>query len=247
MLLLWILGTVFLEMAVSFAGQVLFFLGSTKIKKYMNCFISFAVGTLLGVVFLDILPEASRLSGAGIVLKYTLAGFVTFFILSRFLFWYHCHNGRCPENGSPSLVILGAGIHNFIDGAIIAFAFAAEFHLGLIAAFAILLHKIPKEMSDFFMLIHRGYGKKRALIYNFFAASVIVIGAAAAYVFSEKMHFLIGPALGAAAGNFLYIAASDLIPGLNAGSRKGPAAFLQISLVLSGILIIHFAGMIFSK
>ncbi len=231
-----------MEIIISFAGQVLFFLGSSQVKKYLSRFISFAVGTLLGVVFLDILPEAARFSGAEAVLKYALAGFVAFFILSRFLFLYHCHNGQCRENGSPSLVVLGAGAHNFIDGAIIAFAFAAEFHLGLIAAFAILLHKIPKEMSDFFMLIHRGYGGKKALVYNFFATSVIIPGAAVAYFFSEKMHFLIGPALGVAAGNFLYIAASDLIPGLNAGREKGPAAFLQIGLILSGIFIIYWAG-----
>ncbi|HDH03945.1 MAG TPA: ZIP family metal transporter, partial [Candidatus Campbellbacteria bacterium] len=135
--------------------------------------------------------------------------------------------------------------HNFIDGAIITFAFVADFHLGVIAAFAILLHKIPKEMSDFFVLIHRGYNKKKALVYNFLAATVIIAGAAIAYIFSSKMSFLIGPALGIAAGNFLYIAASDLLPELNAERQKGKTALLQIGFILIGIFIIYFAGINF--
>ncbi len=242
MLLVWILGISVLEIAISLVGQVVFFLGKFQLTKYLHYFVSFAVGTLLGVVFLDILPEAARFLETGVVFKYTLAGFIAFFILSRFLLWYHCHNGDCPKNGSPSLIILGAATHNFIDGAIIAFAFAADFRLGLIAAFAILLHKIPKEMSDFFVLIHRGYDKKKALVYNLIAATVIIAGAATAYFFSDKMRFLIGPALGVAAGNFLYIAATDLLPELNEKRQKGKTALLQVGFILSGIFIIYFAG-----
>ena len=245
MLLLWILGISVLEIAVSLVGQVVFFLGKFQIKKYMHYFVSFAVGTLMGVVFLDILPEAARFIETGAVFKYALAGFVAFFILSRFLFWYHCHNGECPKNGSPSLIILGAATHNFIDGAIIAFSFVADFRLGLIAAFAILLHKIPKEMSDFFVLIHRGYDRKKALLCNFFAATVILAGAAIAYFFSDKMSFIVGPALGIAAGNFLYIAATDLLPELNEKRQKGKTAVLQVGFILSGIFVIYFVGMNF--
>ncbi len=244
-LFFWILGISILEIIISLVGQVVFFLKKLQVIKYLHYFVSFAVGTLLGVVFLDILPEAARFLGIEPLFKYTLAGFIAFFILSRFLLWYHCHNGECPKNGSPSLIILGAVTHNFIDGVIIAFAFVADFHLGLITSFAILLHKIPKETSDFFVLIHRGYDKKKALFYNFLAATTIIIGAATAYLFSENMRFIIGPALGIAAGNFLYIAATDLLPELNAKRQKAKTALLQVGFILLGIFIIYFAGINF--
>ncbi len=240
-LFFWILGIGILEIIISLIGQVVFFLKKIQIKKYLHYFVSFAVGTLLGVVFLDILPEATRFLGTELLFKYTLAGFIAFFVLSRFLLWYHCHNGECPVNGSPSLIILGAITHNFIDGAIIAFAFVADFQLGLISSFAILLHKIPKETSDFFVLIHRGYNKEKALLYNFFAATAIILGSSIAYLFSEKMSFIIGPALGIAAGNFLYIAATDLLPELNANRPKAKTALLQVGFILLGIFIIYFA------
>ncbi len=243
MLFLWILGASILETVIAIIGQVAVFLGGERIKKYLRYFVSFAIGTLLGAVFLDILPEALEFAPAETVFIYVLVGFIAFFLLSRFLFWYHCHNGECPVHGSPSLILFGDAIHNFIDGVIIAMAFIANFKLGVITTFAVLLHEMPQEMSDFFVLLHRGYSRSKALFFNFLAAATTVIGAILTYIFAYSAESLIGPALGVVAGNFLYIAASDLLPELRAGHQTGGATLLQFGFIIFGILIIYFVGL----
>jgi zinc and cadmium transporter len=243
MTLIWILGASILETIIALIGQLFVFLGGDKAKKHLHYFISFAVGTLLGVVFLEILPEGLKFMEAESLFAYVLGGFLFFFILSRFLFWYHCHNGECPvHKGGASLVLVSDTVHNFIDGVIIALAFLANVNLGIITTFAVLLHEMPQEMSDFFILLHKGYTKNKALFYNFLVATTTIVGAVLTYFFAQQAQGLIGPALGIVAGNFLYIAASDLLPELHAGHKRIKSTLIQLALILLGVCIIYLSG-----
>ncbi len=246
MLLIWILIASIAETIIALIGQVAVFVFSDKIKKYIQYFVSFAVGTMLAVVFLNILPEAAGMIDFKNLMAYVLAGFLFFFLLARFLFWYHCHNSVCEvhKGASGTMVLTGDAIHNFIDGIIIALAFIADFRLGIVTAVAVLVHEAPMEMSDFFVLLHSGYSKQKALFYNFLIALTTPIGAVLTYFFASSLNGFIGPALGVVAGNFLYIAASDLVPELHAGHRRGITTLWQFSLILLGILIIYGIGLI---
>jgi len=245
MLLLWILVASILESLVALIGQVAVFVFSDKIKKYIQYFISFAVGTMLAVVFLNIIPEAAGMIDVKSLMSYVLIGFLFFFLLARFLFWYHCHNNKCEvhKSASGTMVLASDAIHNFIDGIIIALAFIADFRLGVVTTAAVLVHEAPMEMSDFFVLLHSGYSKQKALVYNFLVALTTPIGAVLTYFFASGINGFIGPALGIVAGNFLYIAASDLIPELHAGHRRGTTTLWQFSLILLGILAIYAVGL----
>lgn len=248
MLLLWILGASVAQSLIALVGQVLVFLFKKKITKYINYLVSFSVGALLGVVFFDILPEALEEASPDIVFTYVLVGFLAFFVLTRILSWSHCHTADCHIHDSREgvKVLLGDAIHNFIDGIIIALAFLVDFNLGLVTTAAVLIHETPMEISDFFILIHAGYSVKKALFYNFLIALTTIAGSLLAYFTAQRVEGLMIPALGIVAGNFLYIAASDLIPELHDGdgSKGKVTSAIQIVLIISGILIIYFSSSI---
>ena len=241
----WILGASFLSAVVSLAGRSVAFLGEEKFRRFIQYAISLAVGVLLGVVFLDVLPEALEMSEdpRGILL-WVLGGFLFFFILERLLLVYHCHEGQCPVHVFGYLSLLGDAVHNFIDGVIIALAFFVDIKLGVLTAVAVVLHEIPQEMSDFLVLLHAGFSRARAMIYNFLIALTAVLGAILTYLFSGAIDGLIAPALAIVAGNFLYIAAVDLVPELHEAEhgRKKTTVLAQFLLILIGIAIIWFAG-----
>ncbi len=231
---------------ISLVGRSVAFLGEAKFRHYIQYAISLAVGVLLGVVFLDVLPEALEMSGEPRgVLLWVLGGFVFFFILERLLLVYHCHEGQCPVHVFGYLSLLGDAIHNFIDGIIIALAFFVDIKLGILTALAVVLHEIPQEMSDFLVLLHAGFSRARAMFYNFLIALTAVLGAVLTYIFSDAIQGFIAPALAIVAGNFLYIAAVDLVPELHEAehSRKKTAVLTQFLFIVFGILIIWFAGL----
>ncbi len=244
----WILGASFLSSVVSLIGRSVAFLGEEKLRSYIQYAISLAVGVLLGVVFLDVLPEALEageevgMDKHGIFL-WVLGGFLFFFVLERILLVYHCHEGKCPVHIFGYLSLLGDAVHNFIDGVIIALAFFVDIKLGILTAVAVVLHEIPQEMSDFLLLLHAGFSRARAMLYNFLIALTAVLGAVLTYIFSGTVEGLIAPALAIVSGNFLYIAAVDLIPELHEAehTRKKTAVLTQFLLIVLGISIIWLA------
>lgn len=246
-MLFWILLFSFAETLIALSGQIVAYLLSDKIKRYIPYFISFAVGTILAVVFLNILPDASKMMDVDALFIYTLGGFLFFFLLSRSIFWYHCHTSTCTVHDRKSgvLVLFGDAIHNFIDGAIIALSFLVDFRLGVATSVAVLAHELPMEISDFFILINSGYTKRKALFYNFLIALTTPLGAVIVYYSTADINSLIGPALGIVAGNFLYIAASDLLPELHNNSGDSVReSFIQSILIIFGVLVIYFLGTI---
>ncbi|MEK7566869.1 MAG: ZIP family metal transporter [Patescibacteria group bacterium] len=249
-ILYWIIGASILSSVVSLAGRSIAFLGEEKFRRFIQYAISLAVGVLLGVVFLDVLPEALEMSeDPRGVLLWVLGGFLFFFILERLLLVYHCHEGQCPVHVFGYLSLLGDAVHNFIDGVIIALAFFVDIKIGVLTAVAVVLHEIPQEMSDFLVLLHAGFSRARAMFYNFLIALTAVLGAILTYVFLGAIEGLIAPALAVVAGNFLYIAAVDLVPELHEAEhgRKKTAVLAQFLLIFLGIAIIWASGFILER
>lgn len=235
-----------LESLVSLIGRLFVFWSEEKIKKIVHHFIGFAVGSLLGVVFLDIFPEALEFASSETVFASALIGFLLFFLLERFLFWYHCHDGVCQVHTAGYLVLVGDAIHNFIDGVVISVAFLADFRLGVLTSVAVIFHEIPQEVSDFVVLLHSGFARSRALFYNFLIALATVLGALSAFFIRGSIENILGIALGLVAGNFLYIAAADLIPELHhSEGHKTATPFVQILLISLGVGVILLGKSIF--
>ncbi len=229
-----------LESIVSFLAGVAVILNERRVMRVVHWVISFAVGVMLGTVFFDILPETFELLEPKVALPWVLGGFLAFFALEKLLFWYHCHDDVCETHASAYLVLIGDAIHNFIDGVFIAFAFSAGFSTGVLASIAVILHEIPQEASDFAVMLHGGFSKKKALFWNTVVSITTVVGAIVGYYLTVSVGY-IGMLLALVAGNFLYVAAADLIPELHHkhGSRS---SIMQIILILAGVLLVATIG-----
>jgi zinc and cadmium transporter len=212
--------------------------GEAFCRRVTRPLISFAVGTLLGSAFLGLLPGALRGSNASSILAVTLAGFLMFFLLEKWLIWRHCHQPGCEvHSASGVLILVGDGFHNFVDGVVIAAAFLESAPLGISTTLAVIAHEVPQEVGDFGILLHSGYGRLRALLYNSLAATTTILGAALAYVAVAQVARIVPYVLAVSAASFLYIGAADLIPSLNRDSH--PASGLrQFALVLAGVGVI---------
>lgn len=229
------------ESVVSFSGGVLAFLNAQTIKRFTHFAVSFAVGALLSVSLLELIPEAAEESSLESIMPYVLAGMIFFFIVERFLSWYHHHEGREEGQEVKSyayLILWGDFLHNFIDGVIIALTFTADFRLGVITTVAVILHEIPQEIGDFGVLLHAGFSKFKALVYNFLASLSTVLGAViAVFLRGSLPEEFIPVALAVIAGNFIYLAASDLMPELK--EKAGAAhTFGQIALIILGAVLV---------
>jgi zinc and cadmium transporter len=204
--------------------------------------ISYAVGTLLGVALLALLPEALATLPPGTALGTLLAGVLTFFLLEKLVLWRHCHDGAGHEcevhtSSAASLVIVGDAFHTFVDGAIIAAAVVTSIPLGITTALAVAAHEIPQEVGDVAILLRAGYSRGRALTLNVLSAAGGILGAIAMLMASQSVPLALPYVLAFAAGNFLYIAMADLIPDLHRGGVEG-GAFRQMALIGAGILTI---------
>lgn len=236
---LWILISSFLMSLIAWIGLFTLFLKEELLKKIISFLVAFSAGALLGGAFLHMLPEAISESGnvLGIFL-WLLFGFCLFFLLEQFINWHHCH--KVPsEHKKPVtyLILIADGIHNFIGGLAIAGAFIIDIKVGLVTWLVCVAHEIPQELGDFGILIHGGWEKKKALLFNFFSALTIVVGAVIAYFVSNSINIIF--LLPFAAGNFIYIAAADLLPEIKNGENYSHKKNLfHFVIFLMGILLI---------
>lgn len=230
---------------VSFSGVALLILKAEAAKRLSLYFLSFAAGALLGVTFLDILPEVFEI-GLKNAFSFVLSGIVIFFILEKFFLWYHCHGETCEihRQQSAPLVLLGDAIHNFVDGVIIALAFLVDVNLGVLTTIAVIFHEIPQEIGDFSILLYGGLKQSKALLLNFFVALTVVAGATLTYFLADFLKGASAILLAFVAGHFIYIATADLIPELHK-ETSFRRSFVQIGLIFGGILAIWLAGRIF--
>ncbi|MBS3904210.1 MAG: ZIP family metal transporter, partial [Simkania sp.] len=202
-------------------------------------FVSLAVGALLGDAFIHLIPESfENLENGTIVGLLVIAGFFLFFIIEKFLHWHH-HSDDADENHIHpvgKLVLFSDGVHNFIDGIVIGVSFMVSVPVGIATTIAVILHEIPQEIGDFAVLLHAGYSRKRALWLNFLSALAAVCGTFLAFFLGEAGTGLVVYILPIAAGGFIYIAATDLIPELHK-TKSVKKSLLQIFAVILGVAL----------
>lgn len=240
--LFFIIISTFLISLVSFVGALTLFLKERLLNKILLGLVAFSAGTLIGGAFLHLLPEAISEFGAqeGSLLNiflYVLAGFVGFFILENYINWHHHHSLSHPEIKPFSyLILFSDALHNFIDGLIIAASFLTDLSLGMVTTLIVISHEIPQEIGDFAVLVYSGFERRRALFFNFLSGITAVLGGFIGYFligFSENLNLVFLPL---AAGAFIYIASSDLIPEIRDRSNAKKSA-IDFLIFLSGILL----------
>lgn len=204
---------------------------------------SFAAGALLGTAFFDLLPESLHDAESSIVFVFVLAGILFFFILERFLHWYHHHQSEIEAlKGKPivSLIVVGDTIHNFIDGIAIAATFLVSIPLGIVTAIAVGAHEIPQEIGDFGILLKQKLKSRKIILINVFSAFAALAGAILMFVFGEPLEeYVIPVMLPITAGFFIYIALSDLIPEIHHENRRG-FALKETGALILGIVVIYY-------
>ena len=235
-LLGWILIFSFFGSVFCLIGGVFLLWREKLAKKIAIYLISFAAGALLGAAFLHMLPEAVSGKGSNILI-YTLVGILMMFLVEKFLLWYHCHYRECPVHGFTYTILIGDGVHNFVDGIIIGVSFLISIPLGIITALAIASHEIPQEIGDFGILIYAGWKRAKVLFYNLLTALATPLAAVLTYFAASFLDKALIPLIAFAAGNFIYIAGSDLIPEIHKEYKPAKAILQTICLGL-GILVI---------
>lgn len=202
--------------------------------------VSFAVGTLLGVALMNLLPEALGTLPATSVFGTLLGGILVFFVFEKLVLWRHCHADGCTvHDAAAPLILIGDAVHNFIDGAVIAAATAVSIPLGVTTALAVAAHEIPQEVGDFAILLHAGYSRVRALWLNVLSGVSAVGGVLLASLAIDRAPAILPYFLPVAAASFLYVAMADLIPSLHRGPLDR-GAIAQTLVVCAGIATILF-------
>lgn len=221
------------------ASALLLFKDSVR-TRLVPWLVSFAVGTLLGVALLDLLPEALESITPAQTFGTLLAAILAFFTLEKILLWRHCHADHCElHHAAAPLILIGDAFHNFIDGAVIAAATYISVPLGITTAVAVAAHEIPQEVGDFAILLGAGYTRVRALWLNVLSGLSAVAGVLVAGLAIDRVPAVLPYFLPVAAASFLYVAMSDLIPSLHRGPfMKG--AVRQVLVVVAGILTVVF-------
>lgn len=225
---------------ISFVGAFTLFLKERLLNKVLLGLVAFSAGALIGSAFLHLIPEAVEMTDTGQVLTiflYVIIGFCAFFMLENFISFHH-HIVRGHEHRTPFsyLVLISDAIHNFLDGLIIAASFIAAIPIGIVTSLAVALHEIPQEIGDFGILVYGGFKKTRALILNFISASTVILGGVIGFFLIGKAEQLIVFLLPFAAGNFIYIASSDLVPEIKHRVNIG-ASIIHFLIFLLGIIL----------
>lgn len=204
-------------------------------SKLIPWLVSYAVGALLGVSMLALLPTTLEQLPPPRVFTTLLLGILLFFVLEKLVLWRHCHIHDCEVHESSVFpVLIGDAFHNFVDGAVVAAAVMTSVPLGITTAVAVAAHEIPQEIGDFAILLHAGYSRGRALLLNVLSAAASALGAVAAFVALDYVPRMLPYILVLAAASFLYVAMADLIPGLHRG-RTDASSMRQILLIAAGI------------
>ena len=239
-------------LSVGAAAWFSFRANRTTIQKL----VSYAIGTLLGATFLEVIPHAIQTApNIELLSAIILGGILGFFTLEKLVLWRHCHADSCDGHAlevstsdnsrSGIMILVGDTFHNAVDGVLIAAAFLTDVRLGIVTTIAITAHEIPQEVGNFLVLLNSGFSKTKALIWNLISSAATLVGGLTAYFAFEIVNGLIAPFLGLAAASMIYIAVADLIPSLHKRADLRATAE-QVSLILLGVgtifatdLIVH--------
>ena len=239
----WIyaIGSVLLISLLAFVGLFTLSLKKKTLDRILIYLVSFAAGALIGDAFIHLLPEIVKEVGFTLTVSlWVLVGMVSMFILEKFVHWHHCHH-HSHENHSnikPFAVmnLVGDGVHNFIDGLIIGASYLISIPVGIATTVAVALHEIPQEIGDFGVLIHGGFSRAKALLFNFLSALMAVLGVIIALTSSIYIPGIEQILVPLAAGQFIYISAADLIPELHKETDT-KKSILQLIWFILGIII----------
>jgi zinc and cadmium transporter len=236
----WILLSGLLMSAIALVGASALLLRESTLQRVITPMVAFAAGSLLGGAFFHMIPASIEEMGVeGPVFAWILAGFSLFYAVEQFLHWHHCHReySDCHEP-QRYLILFGDGLHNFVGGIAVAGAFMIDIRLGMTAWLVAAAHEVPQELGDFAVLVHGGWSRKKALVYNFFSALTFPLGGVLAYAASFR--FDVSFLVPFAAGNFIYIAASDLVPAVNKQRELGPSFVHFFSLLVGMAVLLLF-------
>ena len=252
-LITWIILFCLLGGLLSVLAAALFLVLSESLRtRLLPHLVSFATGALLGAAFLGLLPHALQSMSETDVHRIpmvVLFGLLGFFVLEKLVLWRHCHADHCEvhapdqaqkDHSTGTMILIGDGLHNFLDGILIAGAFMTDIHLGVVTSLAVAAHEIPQEVGDFAVLLHSGYARGRAFLYNILTSLTTVVGGLLAWVALQEIQAALPYVLAVAASSFIYIAVADLIPTLHR-RVEGKATVQQVVLIAAGILVIYLA------
>jgi len=242
--LILIIITTFLIALIAFIGIFTLSLKDVLLNKILLILVSLSAGALMGGAFLHLLPEAVEEADGSDIFLFVLVGFILFFVMEKVLHWRHCHKGKCDVHTFHYMNLIGDAVHNFIDGLIIAASFVVSIPLGLTTTVAIAAHEIPQEIGDFGVLVYGGFNKKKALVLNFCVALLIMAGGITGYFLSQFIEHSVVYLLPFAAGGFIYISATDLVPEIKKELDVKKYTATLIVFIL-GILIMWFIKFIF--
>lgn len=230
-------GSVAIVSMISLVGVFTLALNQARLSRVLHYLISFSAGALLGDVFIHMIPELSETEFTSQIGIYFLVGIAIFFLLEKFILWHHSHGEHDESMHSATyLTIFGDALHNFLDGLVIAASFLVSIPLGIAATIAVIFHEISQEIGQFAILIHGGWSKAKALLYNFASALTSFVGALFVLVFAQELEEAPAFLLSIAAASFIYIAMSDIIPELN--KEKSPKkSFWQIVAFVVGVIV----------
>jgi zinc and cadmium transporter len=244
MILLQILLATFLITLCVWVAVFFLIMKKDVLSKITLFLVSLSAGALIGGAFLHLLPEASETMNPNKVFIVTLSAFILFFFIEKVLHWRHCHNDSCETHTYGHMSLIGDSIHNFIDGLVIAGAFLLDAKIGVATTLAIALHEIPQEIGDFGVLVHAGFEKMKALALNYAVALMVVAGGVVGYFVSFYSENITSYLIPFAAGGFIYIAASDLMPEARKEKslKKSMASFLFFLIGIILMYLLKFIG-----
>lgn len=245
-LLFWIVPATLLGALLSalLASVLLLFPARTR-TLLLPSLVSFAIGALLGAAFLDLLPEAIKaaapvqVQGVGLAIALGVLGF---FLLEKLAFWHHGHEGHTDhdelrEHAAGTMILVGTGLHNLLDGVLLGATFLTSVHLGVVLAIAVIAHQIPQQVGDISVLLSAGAARGRALMLSALSGATMVVGGLVAWALMGEVQAYMPYVLAIAAASLIYVAVADLIPGLHRheGARL---SMLTVVLIAAGIGLI---------
>ncbi len=239
------LASVFIISLISFIGILTFSIKADKLKSFLIYFLSFSAGALFGDAFIHLIPEIVAEAGFGLNISiYIILGIVFSFTIEKVIHWNHCHLPITKTHVHPFSImnLVGDGVHNLIDGIIIGASYLMSIPLGIYTSIAIVLHEIPQEIGDFGVLLHGGFTKSKALILNFLIALISIVGVVIALVLGSYIDGITIFLVPFAAGSFIYIAGSDLIPELHKECETS-RSLMQLLMFIFGVLVM--VGLVF--
>ncbi|MFH1257289.1 MAG: ZIP family metal transporter [Candidatus Diapherotrites archaeon] len=231
--LLWILAATIANSLVAFVGAFSLFISKEKLESILLALVGFSAGALLSGAFFHLLAESLEQLPVMEAFAYLFVGFIVFFLLERFLYWHHCHEGKCDVHAFSYMILFGDAMHNFIDGLVIAASFLVNSGFGIVTTLIIIGHELPQELGDFGVMVFGGMERKKALFYNFVAQMASILGGILGFFFIGGTG-IVPLLLPFAAGGFIYIGASDLIPQLHK-EKSFKKYFGSFAFFLAGI------------